>query len=144
MAVPYAATAMTGTIGVGDVLAGKQIRDVTTGLFMIVDDNHLAPFVAVTAKTHALKRGAIAKNPFIEWTRKDIFPRWSAVATADSAGTTLNFDCTAGEGGFFKVGDVVEFPEQAISSTTTRCHYVTSVGTDTLALAIPMAAAKFS
>ena len=134
MAAPYAATAITGTIGVGDVESGKQIRDVTKGLFMIVDDNHLAPFVAVTAKTHALSPGAVAKNPKIEWTRKDIFPRWTAAATADTAGTTLSFDVTAGEGSFIKVGDVIEIPEQAISSTTTRCHYVTAITTDTVAL----------
>ena len=134
MAAPYAATAITGTIGVGDVLAGKQIRDVTSGLFMIVDDNHLAPFVAVTAKTNSIKKGKVAKNPKFEWTRKDVFPHWTAAATAANAGATLSFDVTAAEGSFIKVGDVVDFPEMVIAATTTRTGYCTSISTDTLGL----------
>lgn len=131
MPMPYAATAISGTLGVEDVLSGKQIRDVTKGLYMIVDDNHLAPFVAITAK-NAISRGPVAKNPYFEWTRKDIFPCWSAAITSDTAGTTSSFNITSGEGSFFKVGDVVEFPEMAISSTTTRVFYLTTVATDTL------------
>lgn len=130
----YAAAQITGTIGVEDVLAGKQVRDVTEGLFMILDDNHLAPMVAITAK-NALSRGKVATNPKVEWTRKDIFPRWATALTADTAGTTLGFNVESGQGDFFKVGDEVEFPEMAISATTTRHGYVTSVTSDTLALA---------
>jgi len=128
----YAATQITGTIGVEDVLSGKQIRDVDKGLYMILDDNHLAPMVAVTAKTNAIKKRKVAKNPYFEWTRKDLFPRWTEAVTDDSAGTSLSFSVTSGEGDFMKVGDVVEIPEMVISSTTTRVFYVTSVTTDAI------------
>lgn len=127
MAAPYAATQLTGVLGVEDVLEGKQIRDVTKGLFMIVDQNHLAPFLAVQSKK-AVKTGRVARNPKIEWTQKDIFPRWDTVATGDSAGTTITIDVT--NHSYFQAGDVVEFPEMTESSTTTNVMYVSSVGTD--------------
>ncbi|MBU1173761.1 MAG: hypothetical protein KKD44_29675, partial [Proteobacteria bacterium] len=130
----YAADQITGTIGVEDVLAGKQIRDVDKGLYMILGDNHLAPMVAITGKTMAIKKRAVAKNPKFEWTRKDLFPRWTAAATAASAGTTLSFNVTADEGSFIKIGDEIEFPEMVISATTTRVFYVTSITTDTVGL----------
>ena len=81
----YAATQLTGTIGVEDVLAGKQIRDVDKGLHMILGDNHLAPMVAITGKSNAIKKRRVAKHPKFEWTRKDLFPRWTEAITDDSA-----------------------------------------------------------
>ena len=134
MAAPYAATQITGTLGVEDVLEGKQVRDVDKGLYMIVDDNHLAPFVAVTAKTNAIRKRAVAKNPKFEWTRKDIFPRWTAAVSDASAGTTLSFSVTSGEGDFMKAGDEVEIPEMIITTATTRVFYVISVTTDAIVL----------
>lgn len=71
MAAPYAATQITGTVGIDDKLAGKEIRDVDTGLYELVDQNNLHPFIAVMS---SMSSGRTAKNYKVEWTQKDIFP----------------------------------------------------------------------
>ncbi len=123
----YAASQITGTLGVEDVLQGKQIRDVSKGLYMIVDDNHLSPFVAVTAK-NAISKGMVARNPKFEWTRKDIFPRWdtiSGVTTASGAAIVV----TPSHIDYYKVGDEIELPGLTITATQTRTGVITAKST---------------
>ena len=131
----YAADQITGVIGVGDVLQGKQIRDVDEGFYMILNDNHLAPMVAITGKSNAIKKRRVAKNPKFEWTRKDLFPRWTEAVEDAAAAATSTFHVTAGEGDFMKIGDEVEIPEMVITSSTTRVLYVTGVSTDDVSFA---------
>ena len=66
-----AVTAMTGTLGVEDVLAGKAIRDVTKGLFHLYTD--ISPLFQIF---NQLPSGPTATNPKVEWTRKDLVPVW--------------------------------------------------------------------
>ena len=132
MPSPYAATQITGTVGVDDKLAGKEIRDVDEGLYELVDENNLHPFIAVAAY---LKSGRTAKNYKVEWTTKDIFPHWDVVATGFAAGAA-NTDCTVvvTNADYFKVGDVIEFPEATVAALKTNQAVVTVKSTTTLTI----------
>ena len=128
----YAATQITGTVGVDDKLAGKEIRDVDSGLYELVDQNNLHPFIAVAAY---LKSGRTAKNYKVEWTTKDIFPHWDVVATGFNAGaadTACSVVITNAD--YFKVGDVIEFPEATVASGKMNQAVVTVKSTTTLTI----------
>jgi len=130
MAAPYADTVLTGTLGVDDVLTSKQARDVTKGLYMLYDTNNLAPMTAVLAK---IMTGRPAKNYKIEWHKKDIFPHWDTVVTGASAGATAQIVITNAD--YFKVGDVLEFPDASPTSSQTDQVVVTAKSSTTLTLA---------
>lgn len=130
MAAPYAASQITGTVGVDDKLAGKEIRDVDTGLYELVDQNNLHPYIAMAA---SLTSGRTAKNYKVEWTQKDIFPHWDVVATGASAGaadTGVTIVITNAD--YFKIGDVVEFPEATVAASKINQGVITAKSTTSL------------
>lgn len=130
MASPYAADQITGTVGVDDKLAGKEIRDVDRGLYELVDQNNLHPFIAVAS---SLASGRTAKNYKVEWTRKDIFPHWDVVATGASAGaadTGVTIVITNAD--YFKAGDVIEFPEATVAASKMNQGIITAKTTTSL------------
>ena len=115
-----AVTVLTGTLGVEDVLAGKQVRDVTKGLYHKYQN--INPLTAVMAK---MPKGKATVNPKKEFTRKDLLPRWDTVASvATGSGATLTLNFTSGT--YFKVGDVVEFPQLATAATTTNIGVISA------------------
>lgn len=128
----YAASQIVGTVGVDDKLAGKEIRDVTPGLYELVDQNNLHPFLAVQASTRS---GQVAKNYKIEWTQKDIFPHWDVVVTGFSAGAA-DTDCTVviTNANYFQIGDVIEFPKATVASAKMNQAVVTAKTTVTLTI----------
>ena len=132
MAAPYAATQITGTVGIDDKLAGKEIRDVDTGLYELVDQNNLHPFIAVMS---SMSSGRTAKNYKVEWTQKDIFPHWDVVATGFSVGAA-DTACTVvvTNADYFKVGDVIEFPEATVAAAKINQAVVTVKSTTTLTI----------
>lgn len=130
MAAPYAASQITGVVGVDDVVTGKHVRDVTPGLYELLDENNFHPFVAVQASIASGKR---AKNYKMEWTMKDIFPHWDVVATGASAGaadTGVSIVITNAD--YFKIGDVLEFPEATVAASKINQGVVTAKSTVTL------------
>jgi hypothetical protein len=132
MTDPYAASQITGVIGVDDVVTGKHVRDVTPGLYEQIDENNFAPFVAVQA---SLANGKRAKNFKFEWTMKDIFPHWDVVATGAAAGaadTAVDVVCTNAD--YFAVNDVVEFPDSTVASAKINQGVITGKSTTTLAI----------
>jgi len=132
MAAPYSAAQITGTVGVDDKLAGKEIRDVDSGLYELIDQNNLHPFVAVAS---SLASGRTAKNYKVEWTTKDIFPHWDLVATGFAAGAA-DTACTVvvTNADYFKVGDVIEFPEATVAASKVNQAVVTAKTTVTLTI----------
>jgi hypothetical protein len=104
-------TVLTGALGVEDVLAGKAIRDVTPGLQHLYKD--ISPLFQIFNR---LPKGPTAINEKVEWTRKDLVPRWDTLTTAvatGGAGVAVTIIPT-GDGtsktAYFKVGDLVEVP----------------------------------
>ena len=137
------ATVLTGTLGTEDVLAGKKVRDVTPGL------KHLYPDIGPLFRIfNQIPMGPTAKNPKVEWTTKDLVPRWAYLTTdvgeSSSAGATVTLIPAHTEGGSadterFKVGDVVEVPGRADNgTTTTNVGVVTTVNTDTNVVVDPI------
>ena len=137
------AEVLTGTLGVEDVLSGKKVRDVTKGLQELYPD--ISPMFKVF---NALPKGKVARNEKIEWTRKDLIPRWAYVTTdvgaSASAGATVTLVPAHSEGGStdterFKVGDVIEVPGRSDSGTThTNIGVVTTVNADTSIVVDPI------
>ncbi len=123
MAAPYASTVITGSLGEGDVLTGKQMRDVSPLLHQLYDQNALHPMTAITSYTMT---GKTAKHYKVEWTKKDLFPHWDIVVTGAAAGATSGPTITNAD--YFKAGDSVECP-QADDSTAnyTNKFYVFSI-----------------
>lgn len=138
-----AATVITGTLGTGDVLAGKKVRDVTPGLQHKLKD--ISPVFRIF---NMLPKGPTATNPKSEWTMQEDLPRWAylttAVAASTSAGATVTLipaHTAAGSADTerFKVGDVVEVPAISDSGTThTNIGVVTTVTTDTSIVVDPI------
>lgn len=126
-------TVLTGALGVEDALAGKAVRDVTPGIQHLYKD--ISPLFRVF---NALPKGPTAFNEKVEWTRKDLVPKWDTLTTAvgesASAGATVDLVPT-GDGtsatAYFKIGDVVEVPGVAESSGYSNIGRVTVVTTNT-------------
>ena len=126
-----ASTVLTGTLGVEDVLSSKQIIDMTPGLQKLYKE--IDPMFRIF---NALPKGRTAKNPKINWHRKDEFPRWSYLTTTvgagASAGATVTLIPSLTSGGSvdttpFKVGDVVQVPNATMSAANTNVGVVTTV-----------------
>jgi len=127
-------TVLTGTLGVEDVLANKKVRDVTPGLQHLYKD--ISPLFRVF---NALPAGKVATNEKVEWTTKDLIPRWGYLTTAvedsASAGATVTLIPALTEGGsadttLMKVGDVVEVPSVSDANDSyTNIGVVTTVNT---------------
>ena len=125
-------TVLTGTLGVEDVLANKKVRDVTPGLQHLYKD--ISPLFRVF---NALPAGKVATNEKVEWTTKDLIPRWGYLTTAvedsASAGATVTLIPALTEGGsadttLMKVGDVVEVPSVSDANDSyTNIGVVTTV-----------------
>lgn len=137
------ADVLTGTLGVEDVLSGKKVRDVTPGLQELYPD--ISPLFKVF---NALPKGRVATNEKVEWTTKDLIPRWAYLTTdvgeSSSAGATVTIIPAHSEGGSadterFKVGDVVEVPGRSDSGTThSNIGAVTTVTEDTSIVVDPI------
>lgn len=136
-------TVLTGTLGTEDVLSGKKVRDVTPSLQHKYKE--ITPLFRIFNK---VPYGTTATNEKVEWTTKDLLPRW-AYATTDvgisgSAGATVTLIPAHTEGGSadterFKVHDVVEVPGRADNgTTTTNIGVVTTVTTDTSIVVDPI------
>jgi hypothetical protein len=132
MAAPYAASQITGVVGADSIVTGKQMRDVSKGLFEIVDQNVEAQFLAVQS---AISSGITAKNYKIEWFKKDIYPVWDVVATGFSAGAA-DTACTVvvTNANYFQIHDVVEFPDATVASGKMNQALVTNKSTVTLTI----------
>jgi hypothetical protein len=122
-------TIVQGTLGVNDVNTGKQVRDVTKGLYHKYQN--INPLTAVMAK---MPKGKATVNPKKEYTRKDLLPRWDTVSVGAAAGSTLSL--TVSNGLYFKAGDVVEFPQVSPSATQTSVGRLTAVNTTTGVIAV--------
>lgn len=137
------ATVLTGTLGVEDVLANKKVRDVTPGLQHLYKD--ISPLFRVF---NALPSGKAATNEKVEWTTKDLIPRWGYLTTAvedsASAGATVTLIPALTEGGsadttLMKVGDVVEVPSVSDANDSyTNIGVVTTVNAATSIVVDPI------
>jgi hypothetical protein len=133
-------TVLTGALGVEDVLANKQVRDVTAGLFHLYPD--ISPLFQIF---NQLPSGPTGTNPKVEWTRKDLVPVWDTLTTAvdasSSAGATVTLIPT-GDGtsatAYFKVGDTVEVPSRPEASGYSNIGRVTTVTANTSIVVDPI------
>lgn len=125
----YAADQITGYIGAADTVTGKEIRDVTKGLFNIFPDNRYTPFLALSSATRI---GRKTINPKTEWYTKKLFPEWDLVATGASAGATIAPVITTADK--FKVHDVVRFPNATVASGQTNVGVITVKATTTITI----------
>jgi len=114
------ATVMTGVLGKEDVLAGKEVRDVSKGLAYKYQS--LNPVVALMAQ---MPKGRTAYNPKVEWTRKDHLPRWDEISAVTTASGT-SIVVTPTNVSYFKVGDVVQIPQLSPAATETDIGVVTA------------------
>lgn len=137
------ATVLTGTLGVEDVLANKKVRDVTPGLQHLYKE--ISPLFRIF---NALPSGKAATNEKVEWTTKDLIPRWGYLTTAvedsASAGATVTLIPALTEGGsadttLMKVGDVVEVPSVSDANDSyTNIGVVTTVNAATSIVVDPI------
>jgi len=128
MAMPYAATVISGTIGVDDTVTGKDVRDVTPGLWMLLPQNRMAPMLAVLGR---LPKGPVAFNPKIEFTTKDIFPRWDTIGGSSITNNgTSAITLTPSNYTWYRVGDEVEFPKS--DTGTNQIHGVVTTASTTI------------
>jgi len=116
-------TVLTGTLGVGDVLANKQVRDVSKGLYYKYQT--LNPITALLMK---MPKGRTAYNPKVEWSRQDHLPRWDTISgvTTPSGATVV---VTPANVSYFKVGDLVQIPQLSPAATETDIGVVTAKST---------------
>lgn len=113
------ATILSGLVDTEDVLGDERKID------MSEDIAHLDPdetqFTTMSQKI-ASKESIREK---VNWLELELFPRISALAaSATSAATT--YDVTAGQGTYFRAGDIIR------NATTGDAARVTSISTDTL------------
>jgi hypothetical protein len=135
-----ATTVLTGALGVEDVLAGKDILDVTPGLQHLYKD--ISPLFRVF---NALPKGPTATNEKIIWTQKDLVPKWDTLTTdvgaSASAGATVTLIPT-GDGtsktAHFGVYDLVEVPGRPESSGYSNIGRVTTVTANTSIVVDPI------
>ncbi len=129
----YSTSQITGIYGVDDVVSGKHVRDVTPGLYEIVDQNNFAPFVATQTAIGTLRT---AKNPEHEWFRKRLFPHWDTIATGSAvgAGVGTTRDIVVTNASYFKVNDFIEVPSATADSTHTAHGVITAQTTVTLTI----------
>jgi len=129
-------TVLQGTLGVEDVLAGKEVRDVTPGLQHLYKD--LSPILNIMTR---IPKGPTATNEKIEWTQKDLIPRWDTLTTSVATGSTATVIPT-GDGtsktAYFKTGDVVMVPNGTMSATVTNIGVVTTVTANTSIVITPI------
>jgi len=136
-------TILTGALGTEDVLQGKKVRDVTPGLQHKY--KNISPLFRIFNK---IPYGPTATNEKVEWTTKDLLPRWAvlttSVAESASAGATVTLLPSNTAGGAvsterFKVHDVVEVPGRADDGTyTTNIGVIQTVNTDTSIVVDPI------
>jgi hypothetical protein len=124
---PYADNVITGTIGVDDTVTGKDVRDVTPGLWQLYPQNRLSPMLAVLGR---LPKGRTAFNPKIELFRKDIFPRWDTITSISSGNGTSAIILTPANIDYYRVGDEVEFPKS--DTGTNQIHGVVTAASTTI------------
>lgn len=116
-----AVSTLTGLVDDNVVLADEKIVDMDDVIAML--DPEVSQFTTMLMKVSS----SPAYNSKIEWLEDQLFPRLSALAvSAATADTTLQV--TAGQGAYFRAGDVVRV---AISGEAVK---VTSVATDTLTI----------
>lgn len=131
----YASNIISGDIGVADVNALKQVRDVTPGLFMLYEDNETSPFLALLSR---IRQSRAAWNIKHEWAKKDFFPRWDAISAITSGNGTATIVLTPDNVDYFRKHDTVEvfssgnhyyFYVSAVSTTVTLKTFDASVAT---------------
>ena len=114
-----AVSTLTGLVDDNVVLPDEKIVDMDDVIAML--DPEVSQFTTMLMKVSS----SPAYNSKIEWMEDQLFPRLSSLAvSAATADTTLQV--TAGQGVYFRAGDVVRV---AISGEAVK---VTSVSTDTL------------
>jgi len=110
MSLPTAANLISGDIGEADVLAGKQVRDVTKGFYMVYEKNQYRPILALQqAAAQAAQLKMRATNIKKEWTLKDFFPRWDTVSAITSGNGTGTIVLTPTTVALYRVGSTVMF-----------------------------------
>ena len=129
------ASTIQGTIGVDDVLADKQIIDMTPTLEKLyVNDSPLFRIF------NMMPKGPAAKNVKINWLRKDEFPRWSylktTVGASGSAGATVTLipattPTGAADTTRYSVGDVIQVPDVIMTDSITNLGVITAVSAGT-------------
>lgn len=106
----YAGSVIVGDIGESEVLAGKQVRDVTKGFFMTYEKNQNYPLLALQqAAVQTAGVNMRARNLKKEWTLKDFFPRWDTVSAITSGNGTATIVLTPTNIDYFRVGSTVMF-----------------------------------
>lgn len=137
-----ASSVIRGTIGVDDVLAAKQVIDMTpelNNLYRSID-----PLFRIF---NQLPKEKVATNVKINWLRKDLFPRWHYLTTSVGAsatnGATVTLIPARTAGGSadtdaFAVGDVVMVPNGTMSSTHSNIGVVTTVNSGTSIVVDPI------
>lgn len=129
----YATTVKQGVLGIDDVNTDKQIRDVRKGLFRLYEQNNLKPIVAILgyALYQSQDKGAptIATNPKIEWTMGDLLPRHDTISSGASAGATVQITFTTPKA--WVIGDMVEFPDVAYTSSLSNMGIITAYNSTT-------------
>lgn len=111
-------TVQSGVQNTNTVLSNRKIIDMAPAIELLEDD--VAPY---TKFLHSLGTKP-AKSNKTEWLEDEWRPRKSASAGSSTSGSTIAV--TAGEGQFFRVGDVVRACQLGMN------FYVTSISTDTL------------
>jgi len=105
----YASTVISGDIGEADVLASKQMADVTPGVFKVYRKNQDAPTLAMQMALGT--GGRKVRNVLHTWHLKDEFPRWDNIASVVSGadGATAGGVITVDNPSFFRVGNTLMF-----------------------------------
>lgn len=126
-----AVTILSGLVDDQDILSNERVVDMDPVISMLDPDN--SQFTTMLMK--AARRQCFSTK--VEWLEDQLMPRLSAVVSGGASdGATITV--TAGEGAYFRAGDIVR------NAKTGQAVRVSSVSTDTLTVTTHLGAVPFA